>query len=257
MSTRVAPACAHCGAAGDGRLFVQDGDILSCESCFLERRLAPERTTDLYGRFVEALAEALDIREHETGLHSKRVACHTQVLARRFFTDRVRLNQVYWGALLHDIGKIGVPDAILLKDGPLTGDEWRVMETHAEMGYHIVSRLPGMEEAAAVVRCHEERFDGRGYPRGLRGDDIPLGARLFAVIDTLDAITSDRPYRRAQSFGKAAGEIAAGAGTQFDPLAVEAFFAEEEALRRMVELKCTAGGASVDVPDKSESKGQT
>ncbi len=114
-----------------------------------------------------------------------------------------------------------------------------------------------MAEAAAVVRCHEERFDGRGYPRGLRGDDIPLGARLFAVIDTLDAITSDRPYRRAQGFEKAADEIAAGAGTQFDPLAVEAFFAEEEVLRRMVELKCAAGGATADAPGTSESQGQT
>lgn len=251
------PACAHCGASGDGRLFVQDGDVLSCESCFLERRLAPERTGDLYGRFVEALTEALDIREHETGLHSKRVACHTLVLARRFFTDRVRLDQIYWGALLHDIGKIGVPDSILLKHGPLSGEEWRVMETHAEMGYHIVSRLPGMGEAAAVVRCHEERFDGSGYPRGLRGDDIPLGARLFAVIDTLDAITSDRPYRRAQGFEKAAEEIAAGAGSQFDPLAVEAFFAEKEALRRMADLKCTASEAPADAREKPQNKGHT
>lgn len=252
-----APTCAHCGATVDGRLFVQDGDVLCCESCSLERRWAPERTDDLYGRFVEALTEALDIREHETGLHSRRVACHTGVLARRFFTDRVPLNQIYWGALLHDIGKIGVPDSILLKRGSLAGDEWRVMESHAEMGYHIVSRLPGMEEAAALVRCHEERYDGSGYPRRLRGENIPLGARLFAVIDTLDAITSDRPYRPARSFEKAAGEIAAGAGKQFDPIAVEAFFAEERVLRRMVELKCTTDRTSVDVFGKAISGDRT
>ena len=107
------------------------------------------------------------------------------------------------------------------------------------------------------MRCHEERFVGSGYPRGLRGDEIPLGARLFAVIDTLDAITSDRPYRPAQGFEKAAEEIAAGAGSQFDPLAVEAFFAEEEVLRRMVDLKCTASEAHADAREKPQSKGHT
>ena len=182
--------------------------------------------------FAEALAEALDVREHETGLHSYRVACHTLILARRFIADPDQLRQIYWGSLLHDAGKIGVSDAILLKQGPLDEDEWREMRTHPEKGYRIVSKIPGMEEAAEIVLSHEERFDGSGYPRGLRGEQICLGARLFAVIDTLDAITSDRPYRKANTFEQARDEIVRMSGTQFDPVAVQAFLAEETALRK-------------------------
>lgn len=188
--------------------------------------------------FAEALVEALDIREHETGSHSKRVACHTLLLARRFTADPHQLHQIYWGSLLHDIGKVGVSDAVLLKQGALNKDEWDEMRTHPEKGYHIVSKIPGMEEAAEIVRSHEERFDGSGYPRGLRGEQICLGARLFAVVDTLDAITSDRPYRKASSFEQARDEIVKMSGTQFDPRAVQAFLAEEKALREMVEAKC-------------------
>lgn|SRR5574340_1013355 len=188
--------------------------------------------------FAEALAEALDIREHETGDHSKRVACHTLVLARRFTADTDKLRQIYWGSLLHDIGKIGIPDTILLKQGALNEDEWLEMKTHPEKGYRIVSQIPDMKEAAEIVFSHEERFDGSGYPRGLRGEQISLGARLFAVIDTLDAITSDRPYRKANTFEQARDEIVRMSGTQFDPVAVQAFLAEEAALREMVEAKC-------------------
>lgn len=188
--------------------------------------------------FAEALAEALDIREHETGMHSKRVACHTLVLARRFIKDTERLRQIYWGALLHDIGKIGIPDAILLKQGTLNEDEWREMRTHPEKGYRIVAQIPGMEEAAGIVLSHEERFDGTGYPRGLSGQQIPLGARLFALIDTLDAMTSDRSYRKALSFDQARAEIVNMSGTQFDPEAMQAFLAEEITLRKMVAAKC-------------------
>jgi HD-GYP domain-containing protein (c-di-GMP phosphodiesterase class II) len=188
--------------------------------------------------FAEALAEALDIREHETGDHSKRVACHTLVLARRFTSEAGRLRQIYWGSLLHDIGKIGIPDAILLNQGALNVDEWNVMRTHPEKGYRIVSQIPDMKEAAEIVLSHEERFDGSGYPRGLRGEQISLGARLFAIIDTLDAITSDRPYRKANTFEEARDEIVRMSGTQFDPLAVEAFLAEEATLREMVDAKC-------------------
>jgi len=188
--------------------------------------------------FAEALAAALDIREHETGDHSKRVACHTLVLARRFTSDADKLRQIYWGSLLHDIGKIGIPDAILLKQGQLNEDEWNEMRTHPEKGYRIISQIPDMKEAAEIVLSHEERFDGSGYPRGLRGEQICLGARLFAVIDTLDAITSDRPYRKANTFEQARDEIVRMSGTQFDPVAVQAFLAEETALREMVDAKC-------------------
>src|SRR3989339_32920 len=188
--------------------------------------------------FAEALAEALDIREHETGDHSKRVACHTLVLARRFTANTDQLRQIYWGALLHDIGKIGIADAILLKPGALNEGEWLEMRTHPEKGHRIVAQIPGMEEAAEIVLSHEERFDGAGYPRGIKGEQISLGARLFAVIDTLDAMTSDRSYRKALSFDQARAEIVKMSGTQFDPAAVQAFLAEEATLREMVAAKC-------------------
>ena len=198
---------------------------------------------------AEALAEALDLREHETGLHSRRVACHTLVLARRVIDDPEQLHQVYWGSLLHDIGKIGIADAILLKHRALSEDEWSQMRKHPEAGYRILSRVPGLKDAAGIVLSHEERFDGGGYPRGLAGQHIPLGARLFAVIDTLDAMTSERPYRRAMPFEAAAAEIGRMCGTQFDPVAVDTFHAEEATLRRMVTLKCATpeayhGGAT-------------
>lgn len=234
----IPPACAHCGAPIAGPPFLREDGRYCCEGCFLDRlEHGGARTSQAL--LAEALAAALDLREHETGLHSKRVACHTLVLALRQSTEVAFLQQIYWGALLHDIGKIGVPDAVLLKQGALTDDEWRQMRTHPDKGYEILAPVPGMAEAARIVRAHEERYDGSGYPQGLRGEAIPLGARLFAVIDTLDAITSDRPYRPAQSFDAAAAEILAAAGTQFDPRAVELFVAEAAALRRMVETKCT------------------
>jgi len=196
--------------------------------------------TDLIqiGIFAEALAEALDIREQETGDHSRRVACHTLVLARRFTTDPHQLQQIYWGALLHDIGKIGIADAILLKQGALDAAEWAEMRTHPEKGYRIVSRVPGMEQAAEIVLSHEEKYDGTGYPRGLKGEQLTLGTRLFSLIDALDAMTSDRSYRKALSFDQARAEIVQMSGTQFDPAAVQVFLAEETALRKMVEAKC-------------------
>ncbi len=198
----------------------------------------PAWRDEAYTGLAEALAAALDARECETGLHSKRVACHTLVLARRFTGDPERLRQIFWGALLHDIGKIGIPDAVLLKQGPLTEDEWRVMRTHPEIGRRILASASFMDEAADIVLNHEERFDGTGYPHGLAGDSIPLSARLFAVIDALDAMTSDRPYRKALSFDAAKAEIRRSAGGQFDPQAVEAFVSEEATLRDMVALKC-------------------
>lgn len=233
--------CGYCGTAISDKLFVLRGKTYFCEPCLLELPPLAAQTSEesaIYARFVEALAQALDLREHETGLHSKRVACHTQVLARRMSVDPAWLHQIYWGALLHDIGKIGVPDHILLKQGALSDEEWDVMRRHPEDGHHLVGVFSGLHEAAELVLAHEERFDGSGYPRGLRGEEIPLGARLFAVIDTLDAITSDRPYRKAGSFAAAKEEIVSMTGVQFDPLAVEVFLAEESVLREMVALKC-------------------
>lgn len=222
---------------------------LRCERCHLRNKadatLGDGDSANVYvGRVVEALAAALDAREHETGLHSQRVACHTMILARRVTQDPARLRQIYWGSLLHDIGKIAVPDSILLKKGPLGPAEWDVMRTHPDRGRTIVEGIPFMEEAADIVYAHEERFDGTGYPRGLRGSEIPAGARIFAVIDALDAMTSDRPYRHGLAFDLATKEIERTIGTQFDPWAVELFREEEEILREMVEMKCAASEVS-------------
>ncbi len=236
--------CKVCGAAiGVGAPHLRHANGCTCEACALDTLgsvPAWEAVEAAYVALAETLAEALDAREHETGLHSKRVACHTLVLARRFTGDAAVLRQVYWGALLHDIGKIGIADAILLKPGALAEDEWQVMQTHPAIGRRILATVPFMALAAEITWCHEERFDGTGYPRGLRGEAIPLWARLFAVIDTLDAMTSDRPYRAALSFDAAKAEIQRLAGSQFDPLAVGAFLAEETVLREMVALKCGA-----------------
>jgi HD-GYP domain-containing protein (c-di-GMP phosphodiesterase class II) len=235
--------CRHCGreAAAGAPFIGSDGGC--CEACHWTRR-HPSPATSLedgtYSRFVEALVDVLDLRERETGLHSRRAACHTLLLARRTISNVAQLRQIYWGSLLHDIGKIGIPDRILLKQGELSAEEWDVMRTHVELGYQIVGNLPEMADAAQIVRCHEERHDGTGYPRGLAGEQIPFGARLFAVIDTLDAMTSDRPYRKALAFDGAKDEIVRMSGTQFAPEAVAAFLAEETALREMVALKCHA-----------------
>ena len=221
---------------------IRDGRAYCCEGCFLKREeyrfSQAQGDAAAYLALAEALAEALDAREHETGLHSKRVACHTLVLARRFTADEALLQQVYWGALLHDLGKIGIPDAVLLKQGSLDAEEWKIMRTHPGIGHRILSSVPFMATAAEIVLNHEERFDGTGYPNGRRGAEISLWARLFAVIDTLDAITSDRPYRKGVTFATAQAEILSMAGTQFDPVAIEAFVAEAETLRNMVEVKC-------------------
>jgi len=192
----------------------------------------------MFNILAETLVCALDLREHETGLHSKRVACHTLIIARHFTSDLNLLQQIYWGALLHDIGKIGISDAILLKASPLTETEWLELRTHPQKGYSLISQINGMTGAANIILYHQEHYDGSGYPEGLHSDQIPLGARIFMVIDTLDSITSDRPYRKANSFEFAKAEILLMRGSQFDPKVVDTFIAEEEALRKMVIAKC-------------------
>ena len=243
--------CRHCGATITGAAFAREGSDYCCECCFLsaqrQRALDEGANADQFA-VAEALVAALDAREHETGMHSKRVACHTLVLARHFSADPRQLQQVYWGALLHDIGKIGIPDTILLKEGSLSAAEWQVMRTHPGIGHRILAAAAFMAVAADLVFNHEERYDGTGYPRGLAGGAIPLWARLFAVVDTLDAITSDRPYRKALSFDAARSEIVRQSGSQFDPEAVKVFVEEEAALRAMVQLKCGAAAEPAAVP---------
>lgn len=244
------PMCRHCGAPISGTPYAREYDGYGCESCFLaehKQRMLPGEETQF--AVAEALVSALDAREHETGQHSKRVACHTLVLARHITSDPKQLRQVYWGALLHDIGKIGIPDAILLKQGSLTDSEWRIMRMHPEIGYRILANTTGMGEAATLVLNHEERFNGTGYPRGLAGAAIPFWARLFAMVDTLDAITSDRPYRKALSFDAARDEMLRQSGAQFDPEVMKIFLAEEATLRNMVALKCGTAEAHLPLPE--------
>jgi putative nucleotidyltransferase with HDIG domain len=166
---------------------------------------------------------ALDAREHETSDHSQRVVEYTLAIARRLSIKGAELEEIGRGALLHDIGKIGVPDAVLLKPGKLTPEEWVEMRKHPEIGFNMIEPIPFLRIPAQIVLSHQERYDGQGYPRNLRKDEIHIGARIFAVADTLDAMTSDRPYRKGTSFANAIAEIARCAGTQFDPEVVKAF----------------------------------
>jgi len=198
----------------------------------LEARVR-ERTADLrtalrdiattYQNTLLALVTALDAREHETSDHSLRVVQYTVAIAERLSISGKELEEIGRGALLHDIGKIGVPDAVLLKPGKLTPDEWVEMRKHPDIGFQMIQAIPFLDTPAEIVRSHQERFDGGGYPRKLRKEEIHIGARIFAVADTLDAITSDRPYRRGTSFANAIAEIDRCKGTQFDPEVVRAF----------------------------------
>jgi putative nucleotidyltransferase with HDIG domain len=173
-----------------------------------------ERSYDIT---LEALGDALDLKDAETEGHSKRVTAYTIALARASGVPVKEIRTISRGAFLHDIGKMAVPDAILRKPGPLTPEEMEIMREHCLRGYQMLRKIPFLSEASEIVFTHQERFDGSGYPRGLKGNEIPLGARLFAVADTLDAITSDRPFRAAQSIQTAYQEISGLSGRDFDP----------------------------------------
>jgi putative nucleotidyltransferase with HDIG domain len=193
------------------------------EQLYRELKVAFEQIRATYATTLEALMEALDTRDTETQGHSRRVSEYTVAIARAMGVAEPELTQMRWGALLHDVGKIGVPDAILRKPGPLTPQEWIEMRKHPELGRRILSGVKFLEGAVPIVYCHQERFDGSGYPRGLKGEGIPLGARIFAVVDTLDAMTMNRPYRKAMQYEQARDEVIKFSGVQFDPRVVEAF----------------------------------
>jgi PAS domain S-box-containing protein len=177
-----------------------------------------------YDLTVETLAAALELRDDETGRHTRRVADLAMALTRVLEPTLADDPELRYGFLLHDIGKIGIPDAILLKKGPLTVREMRTLEMHTTLGEHLLGRFPFLSEVAHdVVAYHHERWDGSGYPWGLTADEIPIAARIFAVVDAYDAMTCDRPYREAMSAMQAIAEIELCAGTQFDPDVVAAF----------------------------------
>jgi putative nucleotidyltransferase with HDIG domain len=187
----------------------------------LEDALALRERT--YDATLTALTSALDFRDNETGGHSDRVVGYMELLLEQMNIRGSDLATLRRGALLHDVGKIGVPDNVLRKPTALSEAEWAVMKRHPEFGAQIISGIPFLEEVARIVRHHHERWDGMGYPDGLKGEHIPLGARIFAVGDSFDAMTSDRPYRRALLIDAAREEIRRCTGSQFDPAVVTAF----------------------------------
>jgi putative nucleotidyltransferase with HDIG domain len=193
--------------------------------------LVAARTEQLersYDITLQALGDALDLKDAETEGHSKRVTAFTIAIARQMGIPKHQVNVIARGAFLHDIGKMAIPDDILRKPAKLTTEEMHVMQEHCYHGYQMIIRIPFLGEAAEIVYSHQERYDGTGYPRQLKGEEIPLGARIFAIADTLDAMTSDRPYRRAKSMAEARKEIKDWAGRQFDPKIVEVFLGMDD-----------------------------
>ena len=176
-----------------------------------------------YDITLEALGDALDLKDSETEGHSKRVTAYTIALARAIGIGPAEIKVIARGAFLHDIGKMAIPDEILRKPAKLTAAEQDLMREHCIRGYNILCKIPFLSDASDIVLSHHEQFAGAGYPRGLHGAEIPIGARIFAISDALDAITSDRPYRKARSFDVAREEILRCSGTQFDPSVIEAF----------------------------------
>jgi putative two-component system response regulator len=197
-----------------------------------------------YEQTLVALVTALDFRDNETQGHSSRVVEYAILVAEAMGVEEPELSEIRRGALLHDVGKIGVPDAILRKPGKLDDAEWVEMKRHPEMGYRMLQHVDFLQSALPIVLSHQERWDGSGYPRGLQEERIPLGARIFAVVDTFDAMTSDRPYRKALSIEAALDEVRRFAGSQFDPTVAGAFLSIDpdawRAIRRRVHEEVTA-----------------
>jgi len=190
---------------------------------FKEERARAQELRTSYRATVRALANAVEARDAYTGKHAERVTAYGIELSRTAGLETELRPGIEFGFLLHDVGKVGVPDAVLFKAGPLTQDEFTLIAQHPVSGSEILRDVDFLGEGMHVVRHHHERWDGRGYPDRLAGQDIPLAARVFSVVDTLDALTTDRPYRPAACFEAARDEIRAMAGTQFDPAVVAAF----------------------------------
>jgi len=184
---------------------------------------ANDELSQAYDSTIEGWSHALDLRDKETEGHTQRVTKMTLELARAMGLNDNELVHFRRGAVLHDIGKMGVPDGILLKPGVLTEDEWKIMRQHPQLAYEMLAPIMYLKLALDIPYCHHEKWDGTGYPRGLKGEQIPLAARIFAIADVYDALTSDRPYRVAWSMEKTLGHIRSLAGSHFDPQVVEVF----------------------------------
>lgn len=206
--------------------------VAELEKEICERQRVEAELRESYDATLEGWSRALEMRERETAGHSKRVVHLTLLLAQKLGMNEDDIVNVRRGAVLHDIGKMGVPDSILLKPGPLTPEEWEIMREHPRMAFDALSRVAFLRPSLDIPYCHHEHWDGSGYPRGLRGEEIPLAARLFAVVDVWDALNSERPYRRAWSEQAVLAYIGQQAGRQFDPRVVSAFFEVLDACRR-------------------------
>jgi response regulator RpfG family c-di-GMP phosphodiesterase len=186
-------------------------------------RVALRQIERSYDHTLEVLGAAIDLRDSPTAGHSRRVFLYSIEIAKDMGGLESQMRNIAMGAWLHDIGKLAIPDAILLKPGPLTDEERAVMQRHAQIGYDVVKGIPFLADAAEIIFAHHERYDGSGYPRGLKAQEIPAGARIFAVADTFDAMTSDRPYRRALPFQASREVIERGAGKEYDSQVARVF----------------------------------
>lgn len=231
-------ACMHCGAPIKDGAFIEKekGVFLGAECYFRDTYLdgIVDHIEATYLAMIEAFVSAIDAREHETGNHSIRVSRFAVILGNAYSMSGRSLVDLYCGALLHDVGKIGVPDAVLLKKGPLSPDEQKIMHMHPETGNRIISHIGYLSGAAEIVHAHHEHFDGSGYPLGMKGNDIPVGARVFSVADALDALTVARPYRKALPFEQAVAEIEKESGSTFDPSVVKVLGTTLDELRDFV-----------------------
>ena len=222
-------------AGGGGEVQLIEETFRSLAVSLEESQRARERS---YVEAVGAVVTAADARDHETSGHSFRVALYAVALAKAMGLSGEELKAIEWGALLHDVGKMVVPDEILRKMGPLTDEEWHIMKQHPTWGFDMLAEVSFLQPASLdIIYSHHERWDGQGYPRGIAGEAVPLSARIFAAVDTYDAITSDRPYRRARPHPFALAELQRVAGQQLDPKVVEAFRdLPEVEMRRLREL---------------------
>lgn len=203
------------------RLRVENREYQRGLELMVEERTAELLTT--YRQTLHALGSAIDTRDPATQQHTQRVVRYTVAIARQLGITGTALQDLEWGAMVHDVGKIGIPDAILRKPGPLDEAEWAIMKTHPEIGTRMLESIPFLRGTLPVVRHHHERWDGTGYPDRLQGEEIPMAARIFKVADVFDALISARPYKGALDPQTAAEVIFEGSGTQFDPVVVEAF----------------------------------
>ncbi len=238
VETEQVHVCPNCSTPIEPDHYVRRPDgSYRCEQCYFTGTYLDgvvHRMETGYLVTLEAFVNAIDAREHEVGSHSLRVTEFSLVIGNAHGLRGKDLVDLYCGALLHDIGKIGIPDAVLLKAGPLDPRELEIMHHHPEIGFRIIHHIGYFRRAAEIIRTHHEHFDGSGYPRGLKAEEIPLGARVFSVADALDALTVTRPYHQAQPFDEVSEMIIAQSGRLYDPAVVQSFLRASDELKEYI-----------------------